>query len=254
MASFVKSVQEAFAPMFRPAGTLIEGVNPSSWASPNNPIRPTAQLATGVRTWDFRPGINLNFTPRGDSPITFQQLNNVANSFDLCRLIIERRKNQVVNRPWVIRVKTQPGELKAQRLKREGTTPNVARVSKLLRFPDGYHPFDKWIRMWLEDLLVYDAPVISPVQNMLGDVMALRTISGTTITPLVDQQGFVPMPPSPARPWGGRTIRSQCAGTASGSVGGWRRSIFSIRASGERRLRGGGTFWGRRWIFPALRF
>jgi HK97 family phage portal protein len=198
MASFVKSVQEAFAPMFRPAGTLIEGVNPSSWASPNNPIRPTAQLATGVRTWDFRPGINLNFTPRGDSPITFQQLNNVANSFDLCRLIIERRKNQVVNRPWVIRVKTQPGELKAQRLKREGTTPNVARVSKLLRFPDGYHPFDKWIRMWLEDLLVYDAPVISPVQNMLGDVMALRTISGTTITPLVDQQGFVPMPPSPA--------------------------------------------------------
>ena len=29
MASFVKSVQEAFAPMFRPAGTLIEGVNDS---------------------------------------------------------------------------------------------------------------------------------------------------------------------------------------------------------------------------------
>jgi hypothetical protein len=198
MASFVKSVRESFAPIFRPAGTLIEGVQPGSWASPNNPIRPTEQLATGVRSWDFRPGINLQFTPRGDSPITFNQLANVANSFDLCRLIIERRKNQVVNRPWVIRVKAKPGELKSVRLKREQSTPNVARVAKLMRFPDGYHPFDKWIRMWLEDLLVYDAPVVYPVQNMLGDVMGLRTISGATITPLVDQQGFVPAPPSPA--------------------------------------------------------
>ena len=198
MASFVKSITESFAPVFRSAGTLIEGVSAGSWASPENPIRPTEQLATGVRSWDFRPGINLNFTPRGDSPVTFQQLANVANSWDLCRILIERKKNQVVNRPWVIRVKAQPGELKSARLKREQKTTNVQRVSGILRYPDGYHPFDKWLRMWLEDLLVFDAPTVYPVQNMLGDVFNLRTISGATITPLVDQQGFVPAPPSPA--------------------------------------------------------
>lgn len=198
MPSLLKAVQDAFAPVFRPAQTTIDGVKPSDWASPIQPIRPTSQLATGVRSWDFTPGINLQFTPRGDVPINFAQLWNISNSFDLCRLMIERRKNQIINRPWVIRVKEVPGEKKAERLQREAKNPNVAKVGALFRYPDGYHPWDKWIRMWAEQLLVFDAPCVYPTRNMLGDVFQLRIISGSTITPLLDQQGFVPAPPSPA--------------------------------------------------------
>ena len=198
MPSFWKAAADAFAPVFKPSGTLIEGVNSGSWASPEQPIRPTTQLAVGVRTWDFAPGKNLQFTPRGDVAITFGQLWNCSNSFDLCRIAIEMRKNQIVNRPWLIRVKEMPGEKKKERLAREANTPNVAKVQDLLRYPDGYHPFDKWIRMWVEQLLVFDAPCVYPVRNMLGDIFQLRIVSGATITPLIDQQGFIPLPPSPA--------------------------------------------------------
>ena len=52
--------------------------------------------------------------------------------------------------------------------------------------------------MWLEQLLVFDAPCIYPVKNMLGEAIALRLVSGATITPLLDQYGFTPQPPDPA--------------------------------------------------------
>ena len=196
----IKSVTDALAPLFRPAGTLIEGVQPGSWASPQNPIRPTLQLGVGIRQWDFTPGINLQYTPRGDVAIKFGALWNVSNSFDLCRLMIETRKDQIVNRPWQIRVKVVPGELKSARLKREGSNSNVAKVTQIFKYPDGVHDFSLWIRMWLEELLVFDAPCIYPVRSMTGDLVpgGLRLISGTTITPLLDNSGFTPAPPSPA--------------------------------------------------------
>lgn len=196
--SLIKTITDAFSPIFRPAGNLIDGVQPSSWASPQNPIRPTLQLGVGMRQWDFTPGINLQFTPRGDVAIKFQQLWNVSNSFDLCRLMIETRKDQIVNRPWVIRVKPQPGETKKAVADRQAKNPNIAKVTKLLAFPNGVHSFDLWIRMWLEQLIVFDAPCIYPVRSNGGDVLSLRLISGATITPLLDQFGFTPQPPSPA--------------------------------------------------------
>lgn len=198
MSSILKAARDALAPIFTPGQTTIDGITPGSWASPQNPIRPIPQLAMGLRTWDYTPAINLQFTPRGDVPISFQQLWSVSNSFDLCRLVIEARKNRIANRPWVIRVKTQPGERKKDRLAREQKTPNVARLTALFQYPDGYYPFDKWIRMWAEQMLVFDAATVAPIRNVLGDIFHLRIIDGATITPLIDNYGFVPAPPSPA--------------------------------------------------------
>ena len=196
----VKTVSEALSPLFRPAGDLIEGVKPGSWASPQNPIRPTLQLGVGIRQWDFTPAINLQYTPRGDVAIKFPALWNVSNSFDLCRLMIETRKDQIVNRPWVIRVKAQPGELKSARIKREASNADIAKVTEIFKYPDGVHDFSLWIRMWLEELLVFDAPTIYPVRSMSGEFIpgGLRLISGATITPLLDNSGFTPAPPNPA--------------------------------------------------------
>lgn len=193
-----KAAADAIRPMFRPAGTLIDGIQPGDWASPMQPITPVAPPGIGVRGWDFNPGINLQFTPRGDSPISFRDLRNMANSFDLCRLMIETMKDKIVTRPWSIRVKPLPGEKKKERLAREAKNTNVAAVTKLLKFPDGHYPFELWMRMWLEQMEVFDAPAVCPVRNLLGDVIGLRVISGATITPLVDEQGFVPQPPNPA--------------------------------------------------------
>ena len=196
--SLIKTVASALSPIFRPAGNLIDGVNPGSWASPQNPIRPTLQLGVGIRQWDFTPGINLQFTPRGDVAIKFPQLWNVSNSFDLCRLMIEKRKNDISNRTWSIRVIPKPGETKKARVARETNTPNVAKATNLLKYPDGVHRFDLWVRMWAEQMLVFDAPTTYPMRSIGGDLLSLRLISGATITPLLDQDGFRPAPPSPA--------------------------------------------------------
>lgn len=198
--SFWKSAKDAFEPIFKPAGNAIEGINPSGWNSPSQPVRPIVPPGMGIRSWDIQPGINLQYLPRGDAGVNFRQLTNFANSFDLVRLLIETRKDQIVNRPWAIKVKQVPGESQSQRTKRNQQNPNVKMITDALRKPDGIHPFPTWIRMWLDDLLVYDAPCIYPIRNMLGDFMpgGLRLVSGSTITPLVDNQGFIPAPPSPA--------------------------------------------------------
>ena len=198
MSPLLKSVSDALAPFFRPAGNQIEGVTPGAWASPQNPIRPTVQLGVGIRQWDFTPGINQQFTPRGDVAIKFPQLWNVSNSFDLCRLMIEHRKNQIAQRQWSVRVKPIPGETKKARLAREGSNETVKRLTALMKKPDGVHPFPVWIRMWAEQMLVFDAPTIYPIRAMDGGLLFLRLISGATITPLLDQYGFRPEPPSPA--------------------------------------------------------
>jgi Phage portal protein len=204
--SFWKAAATALAPVFKPTSNLIPGITPGDWASPQQPIRVSQQLGVGVRSWDFTPGINLQFTPRGDVPISFGQLWRVSNSFDLCRLMIETRKDQVVNRPWAFRVQPKPGETKKDLQARNASDPDVAFLTELWKRPDGVHRFDIWARMLLEQLCVFDAPCVYPVRNILGDVIApqmgvpggFRLISGATITPLVDEQGFRPMPPAPA--------------------------------------------------------
>lgn len=204
--AFWKQAAQAFAPVFRPTGNTIPGVMPGDWASPQNPIRVVRQQGVGVRSWDFTPGINLQFTPRGDTKVSFGQLWNVSNSFDLCRLMIETRKDQVVNRPWTFSVPQKPGESKQAHGARQSANPDVALLNSYFERPDGAHTFDLWIRMWLEQLLVFDAPTLYPVRNVLGDVIVpsasvyggFRVISGTTITPLLDAQGFRPCPPAPA--------------------------------------------------------
>ena len=198
MAGLLKQAADALAPIFRPAGATINGINTGDFASPQQPIRPIMPPGVGIRQWDLTPGLNLQFSPRGDTAVNFAQLRNVANSFDICRLMIETRKDQIINRPWSIRVKAIEGETNKQRIQRGANNANVKRATDLLKRPDGVRPFPLWIRMWLDQLLVFDAPCIYPARNVLGDVMGLRIISGATITPLVDEQGFIPRPPNPA--------------------------------------------------------
>ena len=110
--SLVKTIVDAFSPVFRPAGNLIERGSarllgePSESHSTHAAARRRAP-AVGFHAW-HQPAVHSPRQRRDQVP----QLWNVSNSFDLCRLMIETRKDQVVSRPWGIRVKAQPGETK----------------------------------------------------------------------------------------------------------------------------------------------
>ena len=52
--------------------------------------------------------------------------------------------------------------------------------------------------MWLEDMLVIDAVTLYPRYTRGGDLYAVDVIDGSTITPLVADDGRTPEPPDPA--------------------------------------------------------
>jgi hypothetical protein len=79
------------------------------WFGPDLPMAPSAPAGTPPRMLDYPVGYNINIQPRNMEPISFEQMRSLADSFDLVRLCIETRKDQVSRMPWAFRLKTQPG-------------------------------------------------------------------------------------------------------------------------------------------------
>src|ERR1700757_3662248 len=82
------------------------------WFGPDLPMAPSAPAGTPPRTLDYPVGYNINIQPRNLETISFDQMRSLADSFDLVRLCIETRKDQVSRMPWAFRIKTQPGQPK----------------------------------------------------------------------------------------------------------------------------------------------
>lgn len=159
---------------------------------PLSPPLPTAPPAVAGRRWDFQSGINLVQQPRAYEPISFQTLRNLADGYDILRVIIETRKDQMRGLKWVIK----PRDPKA---KLAGDLKIKAEVlRKFFRKPDRINAWDVWLGTVLEDLLVLDAPAIYKRPNMGGGLYALEPLDGSTIKRVVDDWGRTPVAPFPA--------------------------------------------------------
>lgn len=130
-----------------------------SFFGPGKPIEPSAQVAAHGRQWDFPYNVNaLTGRPRSeqsDNAIDFLTLRRLADpalgGFDLLRLAIETRKDQMASQAWKI----------APRDKSYGDGGERARsIEKALRKPDGVNSYRSWQRMLLEDSLVIDAAAV----------------------------------------------------------------------------------------------
>lgn len=177
---------------------FVAGVTNATWFGPSQPVSPIAPAGMPARTLDYPVGYNLTITPRSYEAVSFAQMRSLADSYDLLRLAIETRKDQIVKIPWTIRVKPQEGESKRARQARAASTPNVQALTALLQFPDGEHAWHTWLRMLLEDLFVCDAPSVVPVRTKGGDLLQLEVIDGATIKRVITGDGRTPAPPSVA--------------------------------------------------------
>jgi hypothetical protein len=167
------------------AGALAS--NPAAdWFGPLSPIKPQAPPQIASRQWDYPSGFNLNTTPRVDAPITFATLRGLADGYDLLRLIIETRKDQVARMSWTIKPRTPTAAATA--------TNDVARITSFLKHPDGVHNFGDWLRILLEDLFVLDAPALYMRRNRGGALIGLPPLDGATIKPVIDDWGRTPQP------------------------------------------------------------
>ena len=170
----------------------ISGVGPETWMGPAQPLVPTHEETKG-RQFDYPFGANLQFQPRQEAGggISFAQLRGLAESYDLLRLAIETRKDQIESIPWEI-VPTDP---KADVL---GFATEIKRVKDFLEYPDKEHSWDQWLRMSLEEVLVTDAWCVYPQMTRGGQLYALELVDGATIKRLIDEDGRTPVPPDPA--------------------------------------------------------
>lgn len=164
--------------------------NSDDWFGPLDPLPPMAPPSVSGRQFDYPNGYNLVTQPRAYEPTTFHQLRGLADAYDLLRLVIETRKDQIARLNWTIRPRNA--------VHAGMSSPRADAIRDFLAYPDREHAWDAWLRMLLEDLLVIDAPALYPRLDNAGRLYALEPIDGATIKRVLDDAGRTPLPPAPA--------------------------------------------------------
>lgn len=167
----------------------LTGNAPDEWFGPMTPPTPAVTQenadAAGLagRQFDYRTGINVDFRPRSGEAIGFAELRAFSDNYDLLRLVIETRKDQLCSSQWTI----QPRDEKSK---------DDARCKKAIEFfrmPDREHGWESWLRMLLEDLFVIDAPSVYVRRTNGGELYSLEPIDGATIKRVIDATGRTPI-------------------------------------------------------------
>lgn len=155
----------------------------TEWFGPREPLKPVAPEDVKGRAFDFQTGINVNTQPRAQEAISFQSMRTLADQYDVLRLVIETRKDQVAKLKWNVR----PRDKEKKRDKR------CDEIEALFRNPDTEHDWDTWVRALVEEMLVIDAATIYPAKNRGGKTISLDIIDGSTIKRVVGYDGRTPL-------------------------------------------------------------
>ncbi len=161
----------------------------ANWFGPGVPLNPVAPDAVAGRIFDFPVNYNVNIRPRSTEQVDFPTLRALADTYDLMRLIIETRKDQVESYDWEIVPK--------QNAKNVSDTVLTA-ANEFFLYPDREHVWNTWLRMLLEDLFVIDAVALYPRFTRGGKPYAIELIDGGTIKRVLDPTGRTPLTPDPA--------------------------------------------------------
>ncbi len=164
----------------------------SDWFGPMDPLVPVTspqeQPSVQGRQFDYPVGFNTQITPRQAEPVSFAQMRALADGYDVLRLVIETRKDQMAKMKWKIR----PKDTKAK------PDARCQQITDFLAFPDQEHSWDEWLRMLLEELFVTDAPTLYVRPTLGGQLYALEPIDGSTIKRVLDAHGRTPVAPDVA--------------------------------------------------------
>jgi len=161
--------------------------NGGSWFGPSTPVTPLAPPEIAGRQWDFPAGYNLSTLSRPYEPVTFATLRALADGYDLLRLVIETRKDQVGSHSWTINQRDGASQSPS-------VQERIAAARAFLVRPDGAHCFVDWLRILLEEVFVTDAVALYMSRDRGGRLRALMPLDGATIKPILDTWGRTPQP------------------------------------------------------------
>jgi hypothetical protein len=159
------------------------------------------------RIHQYRPGINLQLQRNGHVP--WETLKQAADQ-PLFRACIEIRKQRISTLDWCFRVKPSyaarvalksgRNEYEVQEDLRKEFQEEIDRLTTWWEIPDRKNGLETadWLSQVQEEQLTWDALAIYPHKTYGGDLLNFTVIDGSTIKPLLDEQGGRPMPPLPA--------------------------------------------------------
>ena len=156
--------------------------------TPGTPLPTIPPEGTPPRQFDFRTTTNIDIAPRSNSAISFEQLRQLADNWDVLRAIIQRRKEHMSKLKWTIQ--PRDGE--------EDLDEAGKAIEAQLAYPDNEHDFGTFQSAMLEDLLVLDALAVQPVLRPDGSVYGFFGMDGATIQVKIDERGRTPQPPNTA--------------------------------------------------------
>lgn len=174
----------------------ITGAGGEAWFGPAQPMQPQADKPTEEggargRQFDYQQGVNLRTQPKVDASegVTYAQLRAFADGYDLLRLLIETRKDQISKLSYTFRKKGSSGH---------DDDPDCKALADFFAMPDGENTWSQWLRQLIEEMLVVDAACIYPRMTNGGKPYSLDLMDGTTIKRLLTAEGRTPLPPDPA--------------------------------------------------------
>ena len=152
------------------SGGIARGTG-ADWFGPLNPLTPIAPADVAGRRFDFPVGYNLNIRPRAGELTGFQELRAFADAYDLLRLVIETRKDQMERQRWRIRPRA------AKSARRSGArdaelAARIAAIESFFQKPDGVTRWKTWLRAVLEDMFVIDAATLYCQRTRSGQLCA----------------------------------------------------------------------------------
>lgn len=178
---------------------VVNAITGTEWFGPLQPLKPIVPQPATPRVYQYRIGANVQYLPRGEEPVSFFMLHQLADLYDILRLFIEKRKRQISTVPWQVRVRKQESEsAMAHKRRSQDAQDEIEEVTAFFQRPDGEHTWQAWLNAYLEEVFVTDALSLYVRRNRGKQVIGIDVIDGSLIHRIIDPQGRTPMPPDPA--------------------------------------------------------
>src|ERR1700728_3971053 len=175
------------------AGAGVARGSGADWFGPLDPMKPIAPPDVAGRRFDFPPGYNIVTRPRAYEPIGFHELRAFADAYDLLRLVIETRKDQMERQRWRIRPRAAKSKRRSAAIDPD-VTARIAGIEAFFLKPDGITRWKTWLRALLEDMFVIDAATLYCQRTRSSQLCALAQLDGSTIKRVIDDWGRTPQP------------------------------------------------------------
>jgi SPP1 gp7 family putative phage head morphogenesis protein len=160
-----------------------QGLSWSQPFAPGRPLDPFAGYRAPARVRSYQVGENVQVTPR-HGRVSFETLKALYGAWDVPQICVQHLINDVrsLDISW----------LPADGVKSD-VSADIDAAKAFFLCPDRRRPFRTWLAQWLQDIFRWDAGALYIRRNRKGDPIALETVDGTTILPLADYYGRIPM-------------------------------------------------------------